>query len=78
MTNKEYMREYMRSYRTRPKPVIRKEKVCKCGEKFYVEGKAIWTAKYCLECKVNLIKEKESKSLHKLKERLYENKSRKS
>jgi hypothetical protein len=69
----------MRSYRSKPRPIIRKTKVCQqCGTNFYVEGKAIGTAKYCLECKVNLIKEKESKSLHKLKERLYENKSRKS
>jgi predicted Zn-ribbon and HTH transcriptional regulator len=67
MNNKDYMREYMRSYRIKPRPVIRKEKICKkCGAKFYVEGKAIGTAKYCLDCKTERIKEKEAKSLHKL------------
>ena len=59
MTNdKLYMREYMRQYRAnKPKPITRKRKECiKCGRDFYLEGKGSGMAKYCLECKAELIK----------------------
>lgn len=52
------MRDYMRQYRAnKPKPITRKRKECiKCGRDFYLEGKGSGMAKYCLECKAELIK----------------------
>jgi hypothetical protein len=68
MTNdKDYMRDYMKSYRSRNKKVPKTiEKKCiNCGGVYNILEKGSGRSKYCLECKLLAIS-------GKLKKRIYE------